>query len=80
MFITISLISTGETTACRLCTCNPQCCQLTSTEPWSHVPQASVHILADLLYWALGMLMIIAYNYGWTQQPISGSKKLLSSS
>jgi len=39
-----------------------------------------VHSLADLLYQALGMLMTIAYNYGRTQQLISGSKKLLSSS
>jgi hypothetical protein len=80
MFITISLISTWKTTACILCTCKQQCCQLTSTETWSHVAQAPVHSLADLLYRALGMLMTRAYNYGWTQRLISGSKKLLSSS
>jgi len=80
MFITISLISTGKPTACSLCTCNQRCCQLTGKEPWSHVPQAPVHNLANLLYRALEMLMTIAYNYGWTQQLISGSEKLLSSS
>jgi hypothetical protein len=75
MFITISLISTGETTAFSLCTCNQQCCQLTSKEFWIHVPQAMAHSLADLLYQTLGMQMTTAYNNGWTQQLISGSKK-----
>lgn len=79
MFITVSIISTGKPTACSLCTCNQRCCQLIDKEPWSHVPQAPVHTLADR-YRALGMPMTTAYNYGWTQQLISGSKKLLSSS